>query len=213
MPLLRMPYEKCVVVAVLVFVVAIPRVLPAGEGGLVSTMSLVAAVENAGGIHLAPALDVPGKRYTEDLAPPQVLEIIRPNQGPVTVGRLFTSCTCLSASLPKKSFAQGERIFVEVRNVKPTVAGGAKYAVFVQLTSPVNETLQYDVFVKSERRPAPAKSTPPAAETAAPRPRPAAPPAAVDKGTTASPGQPASKPVPTPPPFTYEDITPYRPRP
>lgn len=121
----------------------------AAEEELVSTMSLVAAVETVAGMRIAPADDAPVNVYTEDLSPPQVLEIIRPDMAPITVGRLYSSCTCVRVSLTKRHFGQGERALLEVRNVKPTVAGGAKYAIFVQLTEPVKETLQYDIFVKS----------------------------------------------------------------
>ena len=120
----------------------------AGEQGLVSTMSLMNAVEQSNGITIVPAADVPAKVYTEDYGPSQVLEIIRPDMGPVSIGRLNSSCTCVQASLPKRDYAQGERILLEVRNVKATPPAGATYAVFVQLTGPVKEVLQYDIFVK-----------------------------------------------------------------
>ena len=134
--------------------------LQGGESGLVSTTELMPAVASIDGIRIVPATDMPGKRYTEDHAPSQVVEIIRPEQGPISVGRLATSCTCLSAIMTKRDFAQGERVFIEIRNVKPTVAGGATYALFAQLNSPYRAALQYEIFVKSESAP----STAPAPE-------------------------------------------------
>ncbi|MCL2000968.1 MAG: hypothetical protein FWG74_06000 [Planctomycetes bacterium] len=101
------------------------------------------------GIILTPAKDAPGKIYTGDMAPSQVLEIIRSETTAVTVARLSTSCTCITASVEKKTFAPGERAFVEVRNVKATPAAGATYLVFVELESPAHELLTYDLFVKS----------------------------------------------------------------
>ena len=100
-------------------------------------------------IFLAPAKGVPGRIYTGDLAPSQVLEIIRPETVAITVSRLSTSCTCLAVGVEKKTFDPGERAFVEVRNVKPTPPAGATYMVFVELTGPARELLTYDLFVKS----------------------------------------------------------------
>lgn len=150
---------------------------PGEDEGLVSTPGLAIAVEEAAGIRIVPAPDIPSKSYTEDLAPPQVLEIIRPNQEPVLVGRLYSSCACVRVSLDKRRFGQGERAFLEVRTVKPTPAEGATYALFVELAHPVRETLQYDIFVKSRPR---AAATGRVEETPRPpsRPVPPAPPAA-----------------------------------
>lgn len=135
----------------------------AGEPALVSSMGLTGAVTSVGGVSIAPAKDVALPIYTEDLAPPQVVEIIRPDMGPLSVGRLLSSCTCVQASMEKKDFAAGERAFLTIRNVKKTPAEGATYAVFVQLTAPYRETLQYDVFVKSGTGGVPAaKPLPPA---------------------------------------------------
>ncbi len=147
------------------------------------------AVQSSG-IFLAPARDVPNKVYTGDLAPSQVLEIIRPDSFPVVVSRLSTSCTCITAGTEKKSFAAGERALVEVRNVKATPSAGATYMVFVELASPTREMLTYDLFVRSgfpDDKPAPLPEPPVATEPAA------------------SPANPAPKP----PAFKYEDVTPY----
>lgn len=122
----------------------------AGDGpALVSSMGLTNATMAVGGISIVPATDVAPPSYTEDLAPPQVLEIIRPDMAPLSVGRLLSSCTCVQASMTQKDFAAGERAFLTIRNVKKTPASGATYAIFVQLAAPVRETLQYDIFVKS----------------------------------------------------------------
>lgn len=110
--------------------------------------SAVAAVD---GIRLVKAEDVPGNVYTEDCGPSQVLEIIRPNQAPIQVGRLTTSCSCLQATMARRDYGHGERAFIEVRNITPTVPDGATYLVFAQLTGPYKETLQFDLFAKSDR--------------------------------------------------------------
>lgn len=121
----------------------------ASEAGLTSSMELMAAVSSIDGIRIVAVDDEPSIRYTEDFSPSQVLEIIRPDMGPITIGRLTTSCSCMLASTEKRSFAQGERALIEVRNVKATPANGAIYAIFVQLTSPHRAALQFDMFVKS----------------------------------------------------------------
>jgi hypothetical protein len=122
----------------------------AGEG-LESTLEVMPAVAAVDGIRVVPAAGVTGTIYTEDYSDSQVLEIIRPGMGPITVSRLATTCSCLRAAMEKKVFAQGERAFVEVRNVKPSVPGGAEYGVFVVLESPYRVPLQAEVFVKSDR--------------------------------------------------------------
>ena len=124
-----------------------------GGEGLVSTLELMNAVAAIDGIRVVPATDVPGKVYTEDYGPSQVLEIIRPDMGPISVSRLGATCSCIQAFMAKKVFAQGERAFVEIRNVKPSQTGGAEYGVFVVLTSPYRAALQAEVFVKSDRKP------------------------------------------------------------
>ncbi len=142
----------------------------------------LAPVESSG-IFLAKAEGMPGKIYSGDLAPSQVLEIIRPETVGVTVARFSTSCTCITAGSEKKTFAPGERAFVEVRNVKATPITGATYMVFVELASPTRELLSYDIFVKSGQP----------GSQAAPAPAPESPAAS----------------QPKPPAFKYEDVTPY----
>jgi hypothetical protein len=123
----------------------------AGDSGsaLESSMGLMMADKEKAGYTIVPAADIAIPGYTEDLAPPQVFEIIRPGMVGLTVGRLMSSCGCLRVTMWKKDFAENERAFVLVRNVKPTVKDGATYAFFVQLEQPVSVALQCDVYVKS----------------------------------------------------------------
>lgn len=219
---MRQINKTVLIVGILLLAVSVRA--QAGEQGLVSTMSLMNAVEQSNGITIVPAADVPAKVYTEDHGPSQVLEIIRPDMGPVSIGRLNTSCTCIQASLPKKDYAQGERILLELRNVKATPPAGATYAIFVQLTSPVKEVLQHEIFVKSTQKP----GQKPAAAASNPPPA-AVPSAAPAAGAPGNPYTPTTTlkganergvlVVPTPvqaypsrpgrPPIKYEDITPY----
>ncbi len=125
---------------------------PAGEE-LVSTLEVMHAAGAVDGIRVAKAEDVPGTLYTEDYSISQVFEILRPDMGPVEVSRLATTCSCLRASMEKKQFAQGERALIEIRNVRPSVPGGAEYGLFVVLDSPYRIPLQAEVFVRSDRTP------------------------------------------------------------
>ena len=147
-----MPHQRNTALAFLVAIALLASVKTAGgsEPALVSSMEMdFSAITAIDGIRVVPAKDMPGKIYTEDHAPSQVLEIIRNGQAPITVGRLMTSCSCLRATMEKKDFGQGERAFIEVRNVKPTQPNGATYLVFVQLHQPYKSTLQHELFVKS----------------------------------------------------------------
>lgn len=192
----------------------------AQDGSLVSTMGLDIGVESADGIRIVPAPDIHTGVYTQDLAPPQVFELIRPDNGPVSIGRLMTSCTCLSASMEKRNFGAGERAVLTVRNIKATPAEGATYAVFVQVTSPVQQTLQLDLFVKSGS--APGQAAPVPVPTAgAPEPfvihdvptDPPMPAPYVSPSVITTPlHEVRPRRGPQPPPFRYEDVTPYTPR-
>lgn len=132
-----------------------PGSSPAGEE-LVSTPGLMEAAGAVDGIRIQPAADIPATIYTEDYGPSQVLEIFRPDMGPITVSRLATTCQCVRASMTKKTFARGERALIEIRNVRPSVPDGAEYGVFAVLESPYRVPLQGEVFVKSDRTPQPA---------------------------------------------------------
>lgn len=124
----------------------------AGAPRLTSSSGIAPAVTSHDGFSIAPAKGAIPRVYTEDSAPVQVFEIIRPDLRPFSVGRVLSSCACLSVSLDKADFGPGEQAFVEVRNVKPTQPDGATYAFFIEIDQPFRQILQYDVFVKSERR-------------------------------------------------------------
>lgn len=196
---------KCAVFLAACLLIAAAASASAAQGGLVSSMELMMGVSTAGGISIVPANDVQPRGYTEDLAPTQVFEIIRPDMGPITVGRLTSSCTCVMAYLPKRSYAAGERALMEIRNVKSTPPNGATYAVFVQIASPIREVLQLDVFVKSN--PQPISVIRPEKGVVLPvRPTSPGQPTVIIKGTP--PARQVNDPS-KPPPFTYENVTPY----
>ncbi|MCD8352511.1 MAG: DUF1573 domain-containing protein [Planctomycetaceae bacterium] len=121
----------------------------AAAEGLTSTNDMVFdAVESREGVYLAPMpAAAPPPLYTEGYAPPQVLELRRPDGQPLRIGRLITSCTCIVASMEKREFAPGEQALVTVRVVKEPPMKGAKYAVIAQVLSPLEVMVQYDVVV------------------------------------------------------------------
>lgn len=123
----------------------------AAQRALVSSMKKVRAVTESRGYFIVPAHESAGRVIPGDEAPTQAFEIVRPSSSRVTLGRLFTSCSCIQLESPKATFEKGERIVLTLRNVRPTPPGGQTYAVYVQLTSPVRATLRYDTFVQSDR--------------------------------------------------------------
>jgi hypothetical protein len=130
----------------------------AGEGaaspeeGVTSVPGLDFGDFEVKGFKVVPVTDMTLSRSDADYAAPMLFEILRPGMGAFSVGRILSSCTCLAIRTLKKDFGQGERAFIELRNVRPTSEEGATYAFFVQLSSPEKLSVRCDVFVKSERR-------------------------------------------------------------
>ncbi|MCD8139518.1 MAG: hypothetical protein LUE17_07040 [Planctomycetaceae bacterium] len=120
--------------------------LAAAGQGLVSTKKNVSAYMEFNGYHIVPVgtMPVPG-----DQSDAQIFEINRPGMGPITVGRLYTSCTCIQATMQKRKFAHGETATITLRNVRPT--SGQTYPFYVQITSPFRATLRYDTWVISDQ--------------------------------------------------------------
>lgn len=115
---------------------------------VVSTMArAVPAVSNMGGISLTPVGTQPASY--DDLAPVQLFEITKSANESISIGRMFTSCTCVRLESDKRTFGPGERAILRMRNVQATPPGGQSYALYVQLTSPTSITLRYDTFVQS----------------------------------------------------------------
>ncbi len=122
----------------------------AGDSPVVSTMRNVNAVSQSRGYYILPA-GISPEGSTGSLAPIQTFEVIRPESGAFTIGRLYTSCTCVQLQAPKRSFAAGERAVLELKNVRPTPVNGQMYAVYIQITKPVRVTLRYDTYVQSSQ--------------------------------------------------------------
>lgn len=107
------------------------------------------AVMQAGGFMIQSVGTAPASY--NDLAPQQLLEIVRPNNQPFTIGRMFTSCTCVRLEADSRSYGPGERAVLRLRNVVATPPSGQNYAVYVQITSPINTTLRFDTFMQSSQ--------------------------------------------------------------
>lgn len=117
-------------------------------GQLVSTMRNVSAVMQSNGYMLRPVPELSGQRFMGDVGLTQAFEIVRPNGEAITLGRLNTSCVCVTLTAEKKRFEKGERAIVILHNVRPTPPEGQMYAIYVQLSRP-RVTLRYDTFVQS----------------------------------------------------------------
>lgn len=135
----------------LAFCLSFSLPLVAANAEIVSSMRNVNAVAEAHGFRLNPAYDSAQPAGAEDLAPPQAFEVVRPDGGkPVTIGRLYTSCSCIQLESPKRTFGSGERAILQLRNLKPTPTNGQVYSLYVQITSPIRTTLRFDTFVQSQ---------------------------------------------------------------
>lgn len=109
----------------------------------------VSAVMQANGFYLQPAGI--GQMSHGDLAPPQMFEIVRPGNQSVTLGRLFTSCICVTLEADQRSYAPGQPAILCLRNLRATPPSGQNYAIYVQITSPIRTTLRFDTFVQSSQ--------------------------------------------------------------
>lgn len=118
---------------------------------VVSSMGLSFGSFEEGGYTILPVDDILPAAHPGDLSPPKLFEVVRPGLGAIRIGRILSSCGCLAITAPRRDYMAGERVFLELRNTKPTPKDGATYAFFVQIVQPVDLTLRYDVFVRSEQ--------------------------------------------------------------
>lgn len=104
---------------------------------------------NQEGYGIVIAENIAPGQYAGDYSPSTAFEIIRPNLGPVTIGRVYTTSPVLRVAPSKKSFEDGERAIFLARNVKFT--RGQQVQFYVEICSPVRTTLCYSVCVTSTR--------------------------------------------------------------
>lgn len=122
---------------------------PAVSAMEVSTKNNIGGHMEYAGYTIVPAVDVAAPVHPEDPGPTRVFELIRPYNQSVTLGRLYTSCTCIRMETDKKSYGSGERVLITVRNVQPTK--GQTYPFYVQVNSPLSVILRHDIHVVSDR--------------------------------------------------------------
>ncbi|MDR1535974.1 MAG: VOC family protein [Planctomycetota bacterium] len=126
-----------------------------GGEEIVGVLRNIDAVTEADGfslelIHPASLLPPEG-----DFAPPQIFAVIRPEDKPLVIGRLFTSSDRIRLEAPKRAYAAGEPARLTLRNIAPTPPDGHVYTIFVQVLSPVQATLRHDIFLQSRIAPPP----------------------------------------------------------
>ncbi len=113
-----------------------------------ATMASVPGAAAEDGIRLVPAPDVPPGNNPSDVAPSQWFEVVRPGNGPIRIGRVSSTCVCVSVRVPKRHIAAGERALVEARIVSRPPANNLTYGMFVSVLEPVNVMLDTDVTIR-----------------------------------------------------------------
>lgn len=147
----RLPHVPAAMAALFaVAVLVVFAAAPAFAEEVTSRMRTVSGVFELSGYRIVPISDAYVAESPDDLTPPQAYEIVRPDiMLPLTIGRLFTSCSCIRLESEKRTFSSGERAVVILRNIKDTPKAGQMYAFFVQLREPVDTTLRFDTFVQT----------------------------------------------------------------
>ncbi len=119
---------------------------PGAQPAAGEPQSAVAGVAAArGGYRLVPAPDVPPGNHPGDFGPSQWFEVVRPGNGPVRVGRLSVTCTCVGARIPKRHYGAGERILVEARMISKPARNNLTYGLYVNILEPVETVVDADV--------------------------------------------------------------------
>ena len=105
----------------------------------------------ASALRLVPADDIPPTQRANDYAPSQWYEIIRPDNGPIRIGRVSSTCVCVNVRVPNRFVAAGERALVEARTVSRPSVNGVTYGIYVGVLEPVSTTLDADIVVGVRR--------------------------------------------------------------
>lgn len=121
---------------------------PVQSGGLYIAAPATYA---AAALQLAPATDIPPGNHPNDVAPSQWYEIIRPDNGPIRIGRVSSTCVCVSVRVPNRFVPAGERALIEARTVSRPSVNGLTYGIYVAVLEPVSTTLEADIVVSTRR--------------------------------------------------------------
>ena len=76
----------------------------AAQRPIVSSMKNVRAVKESQGYFITPSYTSTVQVIAGDEAPVQAFEVVRPTDSRVTLGRLFTSCSCIQLEAAKTTF-------------------------------------------------------------------------------------------------------------
>jgi hypothetical protein len=136
---------------VLLFIAAVFATAAVAQAATVrsSARNQRSAVMEYGGFYLMPIGTEP--EGPGDLAPPQLFQLIRPNDQAIRLGRLYTSCVCVALETEKTDYAAGEPVVLRLRNIKLSPPAGQMYAIYVQISSPVRTILRADTFLQSSQ--------------------------------------------------------------
>ncbi len=118
------------------------------ESSVAGVRAQSAASANAAGYKLVPAPDVPPGNHPNDFGPSQWFEVVRPGNGPVRIGRLSVTCTCVGARIPKRHYEAGERILVEARMLSKPAVNEVTYGLYVNILEPVETVVDADVTLR-----------------------------------------------------------------
>ena len=78
------------------------------------------------------------------------LEVVRPEGTPLRLGRVYSSCSCVTVSAPKRVFKEDEPAAVFVTVKTAAQEGRQKYLVSVELLGEERTVLQATLFLTSE---------------------------------------------------------------
>lgn len=102
----------------------------------------------AGQLRLVPAPDVPPGNRPGDAAPSQWFEIIRPDNGPLRIGRVSATCVCVGVRVPQRQIAAGERALIEARVLTRPPANNLTYGIIVNVVEPTQTVVDADITIR-----------------------------------------------------------------
>jgi Predicted solute binding protein len=103
---------------------------------------------NGAALRLVPATDIPPGNHPNDALPSQWFEVIRPGDAPIRIGRVSSTCVCVSPRVPNRFVAQGERALIEARIVQRPTRNNLTYGIFVNVVEPVTQTVDSDITIR-----------------------------------------------------------------
>lgn len=102
----------------------------------------------AGQYKLVPAPDVPPGRRPNDAAPSQWFEIVRPDNGPLRIGRVSATCVCVGVRVPERQIAAGQRALIEARVLTKPPVNNLTYGIYVNIVEPTTTVVDADITIR-----------------------------------------------------------------